>query len=183
HARLVAEHQAVVERRAAPDVAVAAKDRVPNDRLLPDPRVRPQDRLLDDGMLLDMTLPADHTVWTDTCARLDDNSIIHETRPFDRGAVLDARAGRSPGGRRLGREWLELVASVHHVAMDLLVLFRRADVDPVAAIDVRHERLAPLDERRKEAALDRPRGVLGNAVEGIGLEHVDAGVDRVAGDL
>ena len=173
----------MVERGVASNVAVAAEDRVPDDRLLTDPRVRPQDRLLDDGMLLDMTLPADHTVWTDPCAGLDDDSIVQETRPFDRGAILDAGAGRNPGGRRLGRERLELIASVHHVAMDLLVLFRRADVDPVTAIDVRHERLAPLDERRKEAALDRPRGVLGDAVEGIGLEHVDARVDRVAGDL
>src|SRR5262245_65103048 len=162
HARLVAEHQAVVERGAAPDVAVAAEDRMPNDRLLPDPRVRPHDRLLDDGMLLDMTLSADHTVWSDPCAGLDDDAIVEETRPFDRGAVLDARAGRNPGGRGLGRERLELVTPVHHVAMDLFVLFRSADVDPVAAIDVGHERLAPLDERRKEAALDRPRGVLGN---------------------
>ncbi len=40
-----------------------------------------------------------------------------------------------------------------------------------------------LDERRKEAALDRPRRVLGNAIERVRLEHVDAGVDRVTVDL
>src|SRR4029077_15974737 len=59
----------------------------------------------------------------------------------------------------------------------------RADVDPVAPIDVRDERLAPLDERRKEAPLDGPGHVLRNAVERFGLEDVDAGVDRVARDL
>jgi hypothetical protein len=65
----------------------------------------------------------------------------------------------------------------------LLVLLRRADVDPVAVVHVGDERLAPLDERREVAALDRPGRVLRDAVEGLGLEHVDAGVDRVAGDL
>ncbi len=72
---------------------------------------------------------------------------------------------------------------VHDVAVNLHVLVRRADVDPVAAIDVGDERLLPLDERRKKAALDRPRGVLRNAIEGVGFEDVDAGVDRVAGDV
>src|SRR6185436_14591391 len=102
-------------------------------------------------MLLDVALPADDAVRADACSRLDDDAIVEKTGPFDRGAVLDAGAGRNPRRRRLGRERLELVASVHRVAMDLLVLFRRADVDPVTAIDVGHERLAPFDERRKEA--------------------------------
>src|SRR5215831_6184346 len=67
--------------------------------------------------------------------------------------------------------------------MDLQVLGRGADVDPVAVVDVGHERLAALDQRREITALDRPRRVLRDAIEGVGLEHVDAGVDRVAGDL
>src|SRR5262245_66055497 len=100
---------------------------MPDDCLLSDPRVRPHDRLLDDAVLLEMTLAADHSVWSDSGAGLDDDAIVEETRPFDRGAVLDARAGRNPGRRGLRRERLELVAPVHHVAMDLLVLFRRAD--------------------------------------------------------
>ena len=85
--------------------------------------------------------------------------------------------------RRRSREGRRLVAAVHDVAMDLHVFRRRADVDPVAVVHVGDERLAALDERRKEAALDRPGGVLGNPVERVRLEHVDAGVDRVAGDL
>ena len=75
------------------------------------------------------------------------------------------------------------VAAVHDVAVHLHVFFRRADVDPVVAVDRREKRLAALDERRKEAALDRPGDVRGNAIECLGLEHVDAGVDGVAGDL
>ncbi len=67
--------------------------------------------------------------------------------------------------------------------MDLGVLLRRADVDPVALVDVGDERLAALDQRREVAALDRVGRVLRDAIEGLRLEDVDAGVDVVGGDL
>ena len=67
--------------------------------------------------------------------------------------------------------------------MHLQVLRRRADVDPVSVVDVGDEGFAALDQRREEAALDRPRRVFRNAIERVRLEHVDAGVDRVAGDF
>ena len=74
-------------------------------------------------------------------------------------------------------------AAIHDVAVDLRVLFRRADVDPVAVVDVGDECLAALDERREVAALDRPRDVARNAIERVGLEDVNAGVDLVGRDL
>src|SRR5579859_1197239 len=67
--------------------------------------------------------------------------------------------------------------------MDLQILRRSADVDPVAVVDVRHERLPAFNERREEAAFDRPRGVLRDPIERVRLEHVDPGIDGVAGDL
>src|SRR5262245_50176526 len=67
--------------------------------------------------------------------------------------------------------------------MDPQVLRRRADVDPVPVVHVGDEGFPALDERREEAAFDRPRRIFRNPVERVGLEHVDAGVDRVAGDL
>src|SRR5260221_7868201 len=67
--------------------------------------------------------------------------------------------------------------------MDLHVLGLGSDVDPVALLDVRDKRLAALDERREEAPLDGPRRVFRDAVERVGLEDVDPGVDRVARDL
>jgi hypothetical protein len=67
--------------------------------------------------------------------------------------------------------------------VDLHVLVRRADVDPVAVVDVGGERLAAFDERREVAAFDRIRDVRRNAIERARLEDVDARVDRVARDL
>ncbi len=116
--------------------------------------------------------------------RLDDDARVDEAGRLDRRAVLDA----APSGETIAvpgrrRERRRDETAVHDVAVRLAVFLRRADVDPVAAIDVRDERLAVGDERREIAALDRKRRLGGNPVERLGLEHVDAGVDRVAADL
>src|SRR6185436_13713072 len=75
------------------------------------------------------------------------------------------------------------VAAIHDVAMNLDVLVRRADVDPIPAIHVSDECLSTLDQRREKTALDGPRHVFGDAIEGIRLQYVDPGVDGVAGNL
>src|SRR3954469_22418291 len=67
--RLVAE-DAVFDRRAAADVALAAENRSAHGRVLTDPGVRPDDRSVDGGMLLDLALAADHGVGTDLGAGL-----------------------------------------------------------------------------------------------------------------
>src|SRR5258707_13676363 len=76
--RLGAEHDAMVDRRAAADVAVPAKNRVSNDRVLADSRVRPDDRVLHVGVLLDVALLADDAVRADPCAGLDHGSLVDE---------------------------------------------------------------------------------------------------------
>src|SRR5207237_10736393 len=121
---------------------------MPAYRPLTDGRGVTQARLLDNRVLLDMTVPAHDAVRTDPRAGLDDDPIVEETGPFDGGAVLDPRAGRDPGRRRLGGEWFELVARIHHVAMDLPVFLGGADIDPVAAIDVGHECTSAFDQSR-----------------------------------
>ena len=98
-------------------------------------------------------------------------------------AFLDARVRRDPGHVGRARKRRRRIPAVHDVVVHLQVLHRRPDVDPVAVVHVRDERLAALDERRKEAALDRPGRVLRDAIERIRLEDVDAGVDRIARDL
>ena len=57
--------------------------------------------------------------------------------PSSTRAFGDTQAVPGASGERRGA-----VAAVHDVAMHLHVLLRRADVDPVAAIDVGDERLA-----------------------------------------
>ena len=94
-------------------------------------------------------------------------------------AVLDARVTATTHAGAAARKGRRAEAAAHDVAMDLQVLRRRADVDPVAAYDVGDEGLAALDQRREIAALDRSRRVLRDPVEGARLQDVDAGVDRV----
>ncbi len=67
--------------------------------------------------------------------------------------------------------------------MDLQVLLGRADVDPVAAVHGPEDAVAAGEEGGEEAPLDRVVDALGHELEDAGLEHVDAGVDRVRGDL
>src|SRR2546425_517918 len=137
-------------------------------------------------MFLDVALAADDAVRADAGASFYDGAFVDEARTFDQGALFDACALRDPGIRRSAVRRsgsVRGVTAVHDVAMDLHVLIGRADVDPVAPVDVGHKRFSAFDERRKEAALDRPRHVLRDAIEGVGFEDVDARVDRVARDL
>src|SRR5207237_7041144 len=73
--------------------------------------------------------------------------------------------------------------AVHDVELDLHVYIGRADVDPIAFRDVADERFAAFDERGEEAPFDRPGRLLGDAIEGLRLEDIDAGVDCVARNL
>src|SRR5436309_11452745 len=157
--RFVAEDDAVVHRRAAPDVAVAAEDRPAHDRFLADAVVGPDNRAVEDRVLLDVALAPDDAVGADPGAGLDDGPFVDEAGRLDDRAVLDACLGRHPCGAWLGHERRRLsgdVPAVHDVAVHLHVLLRRADVDPVPAMHERDEGLLSLDQRWKETALDRP---------------------------
>src|SRR5688572_284945 len=149
-----------------------------------DTAVRPDDGAVDDRVLLDLRLPAEDGIGADACPRLDQHALVDEAGALDDRAFLDAgilghrRPRAAQAGERRGH-----VAAVHDVAMDLGVLLGRADVDPVAVVDVGHEGLGTLDQRREVAAFDRPGHVARNPIEGIRLQHVDPGVDVVRGDL
>src|SRR5262249_42009984 len=153
---------------AAADMAVTTEDRSPHDGFLTDARVRPQDGVIDDRMFLDVALPSDDAVGSDAGAGLYDSSFIDEARPLDDGAFLDLGVWRNPGGVMTIVERRGVIAPIHDVAMNLLIFFGRADVNPVSTIDVSDERLLPLDQRRKKTPLDRPRDVFRDAVERVG---------------
>src|SRR6185436_4917266 len=165
-------------------MAVPSDDRVAYARLAADATIGPDHGAADNRVLFDLRLPADDGIRPDLRARLHQRPFVDEARPLDGRPRLDLHVSGNPRARRrdvakrLGR-----VPSVHDVAMDLGVLRRRADVDPVAVVDVGDEGLAPLDERGEIAAFDRPGNVARDAVEGVWLEHVDPGVDVVGGDL
>src|SRR5207249_5768601 len=69
------------------------------------------------------------------------------------------------------------------VAVDLEVLLGGADVDPVAAVHVGGHVVAAAEEGGEEGALDRVVHAGRHQLERRRLQHVDAGVDRVGGDL
>ena len=160
------------------------RTRIGNRCLAADATVGPQDRALDHGVLFDLRLPAEDSVGPDSRARFDEDALVDEHRSVDDGAVLDTRirCDARPRIRQADEGWRG-EASIHDVTVDLRVLLRRSDVDPVAVVDVGDEGLAALDERRKVAALDGPRDGARNAIERIRLEDVNSGVDQVRRDL
>ena len=111
----------------------------------------------------------DRRAFSSTLAVLPQHGVRSEPRPgVDNAALIDEqwalelrlRWTRAVGATH-AMPGLPLnggirVPAVHDVAMYLHVLFWRADVDPVVAINRGEKRLAALDERGKEAALDRP---------------------------
>src|SRR6266508_4947645 len=122
---------------------MAAHNRPADRGLLTDAAVGPDDGVLDDGVLFDVALASDHAVGTDARSRLDDGALVDEAGAFDDRALFNPRVGRHPDALcrpvvSIGdcREWQRAVASVHDVAMDLHVLLRSADVDPVPAVHI-----------------------------------------------
>src|SRR6476620_2952612 len=133
------------------------------------------------GLLFDVALPSDDGVWTEPRARLHDSPVVHEARSFEQRALFDAGLRRHAYPVRARPELERLVAepAVHDVPVYLHVLIRRADIAPVPAVDVADERLAAVDERREEAALDGPGSFPRNPIERLGLQNVDTCVDGV----
>src|SRR5262249_11805026 len=153
-------------RRADPgvaaDVATAADQRPLDHRIAADAAVRPQDGAGDHRVFLDHDPAAQHAVWSDPRPRLDGGPGGDEARTCENGAGLDLGLGRHHRLTRGNPGRAERAAALEDVAVHRDVLFRRADVDPVAALDVSDEGLATLDQRWEVAALDRIRRVLGN---------------------
>ena len=67
-----------------------------------------------------------------------------------------------------------------HVAVGLQVRIGVADVGPVRVGDVAEDRKPLVEHQREQLGREVVRLVRRDQVEDLGLEHVDAGVDRVA---
>src|SRR5512139_1433789 len=146
HDRLVAEHCSRADCRVPPDVTVPAEDGIPNGRITPNPVVRPQDGAPDHRVLFDAALLPDDRMGPDSGPASHDGPLVDEAGALERGTVLDPRIGRQPAcPRSRTREWRRGEAVVHDVEMNLSVVVRRADVDPVPGMDVGDKGLASLD--------------------------------------
>ena len=144
--------------RVAADVAVAAEDRAVDDaRRGRSSCSARRSRRRRSRAFVDVASAADHAVRADARAGLDHRAVVDEARALRaRRRPRPAPRARSTAVPRRAGERRRREAAVDDVAVHLQVLLRRADVDPVAAIDVGDERLAALDQRREVAALDRP---------------------------
>src|SRR6185503_1472996 len=142
----ISEHHIVLDRGVAADVAVAPEDRSANDCFLADSRVGPDDRLVHYRVLLDVALTADYAVGRDVRAGFDDRAFVDEAGPLDDRAVLHFGLRRYPGGAGAVAERRRVIPPIHDVAMHLLIFVGRADVNPVAAIDVGDEGLVTVDQ-------------------------------------
>src|SRR4029079_16831733 len=133
---------------------VPARERVSHRRFLPDAARRPQDGAVDDCVLLHETAMPEHRIWADSRPGPDDGACVEERRALDCRAIFDphvvAAIDMTSG---FTGKWRGLIPAVHDVAVNLRVLLRCSDVDPVAVVFVRDEGLAAFDERREEAAL------------------------------
>ena len=77
----------------------------------------------------------------------------------------------------------ELDLAVEGVPVGLHVLLQAAHVLPVAVADHAVERLAHVEQLGEQVVAEVVGLALGDVVEDLGLEHVDAGVDRVGEHL
>ena len=181
---LVADRDTLVDADVVAEIAAAAED-----------------RSLDDGAPTEVGAYVDHAP-AHACALSHDHALReHRVRP-DRGAVGDP-AVRADECRPFDRldlvdvdllahpdvpaqpqaRHLELHATVERVEVRLPELVEVPDVLPVALEHVPVERPAHLEQEREELLREVVRAVVGHVPQHLGLEHVDARVDRVGEDL
>ena len=161
-----------------------ADDAAPQRRPGPDVDVVVDDGARQGGVVLDHHVRAQHGVLADAGPGLDPAVVADDDRAGDLGRRVDVGAFPEPdpvpqpeAGDVDGDPLVEDVAVGPVVGVD------GADVLPVA---VDHEPLdgqPPLEGGREHRLGEVDRLVLGDEVEDLGLQHVDAGVDGVGEDL
>ena len=110
--------------------------------------------------------------------------VADERRPFDAFDVVDLDALADPHvAADLHPGDVQPHLLVERVGVRLPVLVEVADVLPVALADVAVDRAPHLEQQREELLREVEGAVLGDVPQHLGLEHVDAGVDRVGEHL
>ena len=131
------------------------------------------------------TFAAQGAEGTEACARADDAVVAdHRGTLDDRtlGSISAPLPTQMPGPQREPVD-VDLDLAVEDVLVGAQVGLQGPDVLPVAVGHVPVEVLAGGQCGRERLAGEVHRLALGDVVEDLRLEHVDAGVDRVAEDL
>src|SRR5205823_10411869 len=127
---------------------------------------------------------AEDAVLAQVGARFDPAVVADEDRALDGGVGVDlgalphphALAEAEPGD-------VDVDLAVEHVVVSADVRVERAHILPIALGDGAEEGLALLEQLWEHLGREVDRLAAGDEVEDLRLEHVDAGVDRVAEDL
>ena len=116
--------------------------------------------------------------------RRDPAVVADERRPLDPAEVLDVDAVADPDvAPQADPLDVQPDALVEGVEVRLAVLIQVSDVLPVAVADVAVERAAHLEQEREELLREVVRAVGRHVPQDLGLEDVDACVDRVRENL
>ena len=142
------------------------------------------DRTLELGPRRHLGVGAHRGIGPDHHALVDGAVLADEGRRVDAGRGVDGRALADPdAGAELEARHVHLDLPVEDVLVRLEVGRGRADVLPVAVGHVAVERLTGIEDGREDLAGEVDRPAVGDAVEDLGLEDVDARVDGVAEHL
>ena len=190
HDALLADGALVADRRAFADMGVRAELGRPAEcRALHDAAPAQVRRHVDDRARHARALThgdarPEHRVRADRCRRRDPAVVADVRRAFDLAEVgdLDALAEPDVAAQAKSRN-READALLQRVEVRLPVLVEVADVLPVAVQHVAVQRPAHLEQQREQLLREVVRTVGGNVPEHLGLEHVDARVDRVGEHL
>ena len=166
------------------DVARAAEDRALDQGAAPDVRGRVDDGARRPRALAQGDAVREHGVRPDRGVARDPAVVADERRALDLLDVVDVGPLADPDVAAQPHSLdVEADALVERVEVRLPVLVEIADVLPVALHHVPVDRAAHLEQEREELLREVVRPVGRDVGQHLGLEHVDAGVDRVREDL
>ena len=181
---LVADRDSLVEPRVRAQVARAADDRALDDRAASDVSARLDDRALDARALAQRRVRAENRVRPDARLARDAAVVPDEGGPFELVEVVELDALADPDvAAELDAGDRELDPALERVVVRLPVLVEVADVLPVAVEHAAVERPAHLEQQREELLREVERPVGRDVPQALGVDHVDARVDRVGEDL
>src|SRR5215203_2045890 len=170
---LVADRDAVLEPRVRPDVARAADDRALHERAPSEVRRRVDDRAGRSRALAQRHARAEHGVLADGGAGRDAAVVADERRRLDLLEFWEVHPLPDP----------DVPPQADARNAEAHVLVEVADVLPVAVHHVAVERPPHLEQQREELLREVEWTVVRDVPQHLGLEHVDARVDRVREDL